>query len=268
MKLYAISDLHVSRLENWDALQALPAFPDDWLIVAGDVCESIAFFALAMGHLVERFARVFWAPGNHDLWSHPREPDQLKGVFKYNQLVTICRELGVVTPEEPYLVWPGPEPLTIAPVFTLYDYSFRPDYVPAAEAVLWAAESNVMSTDEVYLHPDPFAGRAEWCWSRVRYTERRLAEVDPAAPLILVGHWPLRQDLVVLPRIPRFSLWCGTRLTEGWHTRFPVRAVIHGHLHIRDSRQRDGVPFHEVSLGYPHQWRRERGLAAYLRRLA
>jgi hypothetical protein len=30
--------------------------------------------------------------------------------------------------------------------------------------------------------------------------------------------------------------------------------VVSGHLHIRSTSHRDGVPFEEVSLGYPQQW--------------
>ena len=45
---------------------------------------------------------------------------------------------GVVTPEDPYPVWPaadGPK-LVIAPMFLLYDYSFRPDDIAAADGVV------------------------------------------------------------------------------------------------------------------------------------
>jgi len=66
---------------------------------------------------------------------------------------------------------------------------------------------------------------------------------------------------------PRFSLWCGTRHTDDWHTRFPVECVVYGHLHIRGTRYRDNVRFEEVSLGYPRQWDVPRGVDAYLREI-
>ena len=75
----------------------------------------------------------------------------------------------------------------------------------------------------------------------------------------------LREDLLSLRRIPRFSIWCGTRRSEGWHRRFGAVAAVHGHLHLRASHWRDGVLFHEVSLGYPGDWDHALGLAAYLR---
>lgn len=268
MKLYAISDLHLSYVENRRALAALPPHPDDWLLVAGDVSETEKWFRAAMALLSQRFARVFWTPGNHDLWTMPQNEDGLRGLFKYNQLVSICRQYGVLTPEDPYVTWPGEGPdYFIAPTFTLYDYTFRPDHIPAEAAVAWAAESNVICADEYLLHPDPFPSREAWCEARCRYTEKRLEEIASQGPMILFNHYPLRQDLVRLWRIPRFSIWCGTCLTAEWHTRFPVTAVIHGHLHIRATLVRDGVPFTEASLGYPRQWNQEKGLEPYLREI-
>jgi 3',5'-cyclic AMP phosphodiesterase CpdA len=266
MILYAISDLHVSKRANWDALRELPAFPGDWLLVAGDVCSHAARFAAAMRLLTERFERVFWTPGNHDLWTHPKEDRSLRGVFKYNVLVQLCRELGVVTPEDPYVYWPEGN-MTIAPIFTLYDYSFRPNTVPFEEAVAWAAASNIVCNDEYLLHPDPFASRQAWCAARLRYTETRLTKAAAGGSLLLLNHYPLRRELVRLRRIPRFSIWCGSEETADWHTRFGARQVVSGHLHIRTTDEIDGVQFDEVSLGYPGQWNVANGVTHYLREI-
>lgn len=259
------------------------------MIVAGDVGETEAHLRFAWRLLEQRFARLFWVPGNHELWTLPRDPVQLRGEERYLRLVEICREHGVVTPEDPYVEWPGeiregePEPLEatapldetaeqplpppvcrIAPLFLLYDYSFAPDGVPPERAVAWAAEEEIMATDELLLHPDPYPSRPAWCHARCEEAEGRLAEASAEASLVLVNHWPLRRDTAELPRIPRFTIWCGTRRTEDWHRRFRALAVVHGHLHIRRTRLRDGVPFHEVSLGYPQQWEPERGLESSL----
>jgi UDP-2,3-diacylglucosamine pyrophosphatase LpxH len=101
----------------------------------------------------------------------------------------------------------------------------------------------------------------------VAEAEARLNALPREVRLILVNHFPLRSDLAVLPRIPRFKVWCGTRLTEDWHRRYNVEAVVYGHLHLRSSRMLDGVRFEEVSLGYPRQWDPSRGIGAYLRRI-
>jgi 3',5'-cyclic AMP phosphodiesterase CpdA len=268
MKLYAISDLHLRYEVTRKALEDLAPHPEDWLIVAGDVGESEQHLRFALAVLKRRFARLFWVPGNHDLWTAPPHPGEPRGQAKYNRLVAICRDFGVLTPEDPYIEWPGPGPRAlIAPLFLLYDYTFRPDDVPVEEAIQWAAEENILCSDEVLLHPDPYPSRQAWCAARVAATEPRLAAAAERAPLILVNHWPLKRDLAILPRVPRFSIWCGTQSSEDWHLRYRAQAVIYGHLHIRATKHRDGVRFEEVSLGYPQDWDSRRGIEPYLREI-
>lgn len=267
MKLFAISDLHLNRRQNLDALRRLPAQPDDWLIVAGDVADNLSVFDQGMALLAQRFARVIWTPGNHDLWTLPNSDSPTRGVARYQALLDICRRHGVYTPEDPYIRWPnGSKPIWLAPIFTLYDYSFRPADVSLADAVDWAAETGVVATDEILLHPDPYPSRAAWCAARVQQTAVRLSQIDEGQ-IILITHFPLHQDLVTLRRIPRFSLWCGTKLTADWHQRFPLHSVVYGHLHIRSTRHLDGVRFEEVSLGYPQNWQPELGIRPYLRQI-
>ncbi len=266
MNLWATSDLHVGFEENRNAVTRLNARPDDWLIVAGDTGESPAHLDFVLGVVTRRFAKVIWTPGNHDLWTPQTLADERRGEGHYQRLVKLCRSYGVLTPEDPYPVWPGSGPRTaIVPTFVLYDYSFRPDYVEADDAVRWAGSAGVRCADEDLLSPHPFSSRAEWCAARVEETEARLAAIPTDTRLILVNHWPLRRDHAVLPRVPRFVIWCGTRRTEEWHQRFAVDVVVYGHLHVRATRELDGVRFEEVSLGYPRQWDQHRGMSSYLR---
>jgi 3',5'-cyclic AMP phosphodiesterase CpdA len=269
MKLYALADLHLRYEVTRRALEALRPHPYDWLILAGDVGETEEHLRFALSVLTRRFGRLLWVPGNHDLWTIPSLPDDQRGEAKYRRLVQICRDHGVLTPEDPYVVWPGEGPRCIlAPLFLLYDYTFRPDEITSTEdAIAWAAEDNLLCSDEVLLHPDPYLTKDAWCAARVRETEPRLAEAAARAPLVIVNHFPLRRDLAVLPRIPRFSIWCGTRLTDDWHLRYRAEAVIYGHLHIRGSYRRDGVRFEEVSLGYPQNWDQDLGIEPYLRQI-
>jgi 3',5'-cyclic AMP phosphodiesterase CpdA len=268
LKLFALADLHLRYEVTRKALQALRPHPYDWLILAGDVGETEEHLRFALSVLSTRFARLLWVPGNHDLWTMPALAGDRRGQAKYERLVEICREFGVLTPEDPYVTWPGEgERCILTPTFVLYDYTFRPDSVPVEDAVEWAAEENLLCSDEVLLHPDPFPSRPDWCHERVRLTEPRLAEAAARGPLVIINHFPLRQDLAILPRIPRFSIGCGTRLTEDWHTRFNARAVVYGHLHIRATHHRDGVRFEESSLGYPQNWTPSRGIEPYLRQI-
>lgn len=268
MKLYAIADLHLRYDVTRRALESLRPHPYDWLILAGDVGETEEHLRFALALLARRFGRVLWVPGNHDLWTIPSLASDLRGEAKYLRQVAICREYGVLTPEDPYVMWPGEGPrCLLAPLFLLYDYSFRPDEIPVERAIEWAAEDNLLCSDEVLLHADPYPTKQAWCAARCALTEPRLIEAAERAPLVLINHFPLRQDLAVLPRIPRFSIWCGTRRTEDWHIRFRAEAVIYGHLHIRATHYRDGIRFEEVSLGYPQNYDPNRGIEPYLRQI-
>jgi hypothetical protein len=268
MRLLAISDLHVGFEANRRALETLRDHPEDWLILAGDLGETLEHVAVVLDAVVPRFAKVLFVPGNHELWTLQNGPGALRGVAKYEALVALCRRYGVSTPEDEYPVWRGPgPPCVVAPLFLLYDYSFRPDDVPRERALEWAEEAGTVCSDEFALDPSPFSSREEWCRARCATTEARLAEIDPAYRTVLVNHFPLRYDLAHLPLCPRFSLWCGTRRTTDWHTRFRAIAVVSGHLHIPSTRYRDGVRFEEVSVGYPRQWRHERGLESKLREI-
>ncbi len=193
----------------------------------------------------------------------PSASEEARGEVKYMKFVSLARSHGVLTPEDPYMRWDGQGgPCIVAPIFTLYDYSFRPEHVTREGALAWAEEEGIMATDESLLHPDPYGTRDEWCDALLTRTERRLQEAaGEGLPLIIINHWPLREDLVYIPRIPRFSLWCGTKRTKDWHTKYNAKVVVTGHLHVRRTDWIDGVRFEECSLGYPKQWEdaRERG---------
>ncbi len=276
MRLLATSDLHLGHDANREALRELADHGDDWLILAGDIAERIEHQEFAFRELARRFARLVWVPGNHDLWTVPRpgaaEPAE-RGEARYRLLVDLARAHGAATPEDPWPEWPGDPaagrpPLVVVPLFLLYDYSFRPAEVARADVRRWARAGGAACGDEFLLHPDPWPSREAWCAARCDEAERRLSALPAGARTVLVNHWPLRADLVRLPRIPRFAPWCGTTRTRDWHRRFRAAAVVTGHLHTRRTDVVDGCRFEEVSLGNPGQWRRERGMARYLREIA
>lgn len=271
MRLLAISDLHIAHQRNRAALEEIPPHLDDDLIIAGDVGESEEQLHFALRTLGQRFRRLLWVPGNHDLWTTGKDPEKPRGDEKYRRLVDICRQHGVTTPEDPYLRWPedgSSADHLLVPLFLLYDYSFRPDDISLEEAIPWAAAQGIVCSDEYLLHPHPYPSRQAWCAARVEYSERRLLQASELGlPLVLINHFPLRRDLLRLRRIPRFSIWCGTRKTEDWHRRFNASVVVYGHLHVKGTTRQDGVRFEEVSLGYPRDWDQKRGIAPYLRQI-
>jgi 3',5'-cyclic AMP phosphodiesterase CpdA len=268
--LFGISDLHVTHPENRRVVEGLrPQSEADWLLVCGDVSETIEDVEWALSLLNERFATVVWVPGNHELWTLPDERLKLRGEPRYLHLVELCRCIGVITPEDPYPTWIGEDgPMTIAPLFVLYDYTFGRNIAPTKEESLARAhEAGVVCSDEFLLHPEPYSSRDEWCHARARETEVRLAACDSEIPTVLVNHFPLISEVTQKLWHPEFAQWCGTTRTADWHRRFRASVVVYGHLHIPRTTWHDGVRFEEVSLGYPRERRFRKPYQHVLRRI-
>ena len=263
--LLAISDLHVEVPENSELVDRFRPHGDgDWLIVCGDVGDLMADVEWGLRTLAERFDRLVWVPGNHELWTRSDDPSQLRGEQRYQHVVELCRGLGIATPEDPFPVWEGPGgPAIVAPLFTLYDYSFGRNIGSSKEESLKRAEeAGIVCMDEYVLFPDPHPSIDAWCRERVRATQERLDEAAGDLPVVLVSHFPLIREPTDILMFPEFAQWCGTVMTADWHRRYGAAAVVYGHLHIPRTTVHDGVPHVEVSVGYPRQWMGRRSAPA------
>ena len=240
--LWAVSDLHVTFPENQATVDRLvPQDPGDWLIVAGDVAERIPDVVRTLTALKQRFHTVIWVPGNHELFN--RTTDRVNGKARYRALVGQLRAIGVITPEDPYPVFGR---VTICPLFTLYDYSFRLPGLTAQQAV---AQAKVKLDDELAIAP--YVNIEQWCAGRIEYTEDRLDATR--GPKVLVNHWPLVIEPTHRLRFQDIALWCGTTATRDWAVKYNAIMAIHGHLHIPAETRVDGISHIEVSLGYPFE---------------
>ncbi len=246
-----------------------PEADGDWLIVAGDIAETMAVIEEVFKRLADRFEKVIWTPGNHELWTTPDDPIKARGVARYEHLVDRCRALGVVTPEDEYPIWrTDDESFMVAPLFLLYDYSFRlPEHETVEQGLAYAYDRGLVFSDEMLLHPDPYPSRQDWCAARVEATERRLAALPENMRTVLISHFPLHRGPTRMLRHQHLAMWCGTELTADWHQRFRAAAAVYGHLHIPVTLEYDGVRFEEVSLGYPREWQRRPNPPELLRRI-
>ncbi|WP_146001130.1 metallophosphoesterase [Brevibacterium sp. Mu109] len=235
----------------------------DWLIVAGDVGERFDEIVDTLSVLRERFEVVIWVSGNHELWTLPGDPATSRCAARYLQFVEALRRVDALTPEDPYPTWESADgPVVVAPLFFLYDYTFRPPGTASKQEALAVAEAaGVLCADEILLHPDPYPSREDWCAARLDYTRARLDQIPADARTVLVNHWPLVREPTSVLAYPEFAL---CEQTRDWPTRYRAAAVVYGHLHMPRTIEVDGVPHHEVSVGYPHEWGR---LGAPARRL-
>eukprot|EP00812_Abedinium_dasypus_P009031 NODE_274_length_1718_cov_307.357787.p2 GENE.NODE_274_length_1718_cov_307.357787~~NODE_274_length_1718_cov_307.357787.p2 ORF type:complete len:457 (+),score=138.99 NODE_274_length_1718_cov_307.357787:3-1373(+) len=99
-RIYALSDVHFDHKENEDWAHSLDdlAFQEDVLILAGNLADSRGAVVRALTTFKQKFRRVFWVPGNHEMWLHPSEtalfPDS---IAKLLALYDECDAIGIDT---------------------------------------------------------------------------------------------------------------------------------------------------------------------------
>ena len=126
--------------------------------MCGDVSELSGELEWALGLLRERFRQVIWVPGNHELWSTPEDPVQLRGEERYRYLVDVCRRLGVLHAGGPL---PGVEGAPAARSRSRRSSCSTTTRsaatsLPTKELALARAHAaGVVCSDELVLHPDP-----------------------------------------------------------------------------------------------------------------
>nr|WP_308252961.1 hypothetical protein [Pseudonocardia sp. ICBG601] len=87
-------------------------------------------------------------------------------------------------------------------------------------------------------------------------TAARLDALAPDLPTVLVNHWPLVREPCDVLWYPEFALWCGTTATADWPAATGPGRSCTVTCTSRARSPSNGVPFVEVSLGYPREWRR------------
>jgi len=164
-KLYAISDIYIGFADNKVAWSKLKRYSGDGLILCGDVGDFAKQLRSAFQRATECFDIVWWCSGNYELYTLPNKFDlDVREERKYQECVDIAREYNVLSLEDEFVVWEGEgDPAIIASIFTLYDYSFRPDDVSLEGVVAWAREKNTEATDEFLLYPDSYSSWQDWC---------------------------------------------------------------------------------------------------------
>jgi hypothetical protein len=118
MRIFALSDIHVDYPENMVWVRNLSArdYVHDTLLLAGDVSHRLAKIEIVLDCLLRKFARVFFVPGNHEVWL----PDTncSNSEEKFHRILDLSTALGVsVRPErlvhESSAVW-------VVPLFAWY----------------------------------------------------------------------------------------------------------------------------------------------------
>ena len=260
MRVFAISDLHVDFRENrkWVHQLSDVAYRDDVLLIAGDVSHQLERVEAVFDVLNEKFDRVCFVPGNHDLWV--REEDVSNSIEKFHRLMDLCARCDVIT--QPIMlngVW-------IVPLFSWYRlpdlgedslFLFKPGEDPTLR--MWSDNRFTRWPMEAEQVVDYF----------INLNTPYLSNVNSDVPVITFSHFLPRQELIFSTDVERknvrpgardphpgfnFSRVAGTSLLDEQIRAFGAHVHVYGHQHRNRNRVVDGVRYVSHCLGY----RRER----------
>lgn len=227
MRVYAISDLHADFRENRKLLERIPAgeHRGDALIVAGDVADALPLMSDVLGGLRQRFAELFFVPGNHELWVRNDPRDSLE---KFHAVLAACRGVGVRTePARAGDAW-------VVPLFSWYQ--------PAFDVRGEGDEASLEAWSDRYFcrwpaGPSPVERFLEM-------NEPHLGAYD--APVVSFSHFVPRTELVPPVRWLRFKglpLVAGSEAIDAQVRRIGAGVHVFGHTHIAEDRVIRGVRY-------------------------
>ena len=214
--------------------------------LAGDIADTYVAVKYALKAFKNVFRRVFYVPGNHDMWIRPKgqhsdEPAMFAdSVHKLISLWQLCDELGVDT---------GParvsHRVTVVPLDSWYSWTFD-HYDPRPGSALFDSWCQwPMGYDHAW---DFMTGLNDARLGLVEERSPKAAGVVAAPDVITFSHFLPRQELP-LPGIHEMAKGSGCLKLEEQLRRLHSKMHIFGHTHINTTNDLQGKDGKGVS--YP-----------------
>ena len=257
MRVFAFSDLHVDYATNLSDIHALSDtyYRGDTLLLAGDVTDDLTRLRETLLTLRDKFARVFYVPGNHELWDRRRQHDD--AVERFHAILALARETGVdCAPSRLQGEWGA---LWIVPLFSWYR---RP-----AEGA-----SSLYVPKRTERGPQRWADDRFVSWPDALTPADYFLELNEPAvrayrePVITLSHFlPRRELMFARPGIPRrpglsdpppgfnFSRVAGCSLLDEQIRRIGAHLHVYGHQHRNRDVCIDGIRYVSHCMGYPRE---------------
>lgn len=235
MRVFAVSDLHVDYPENLQWVKSISKsdYTNDVLILAGDVSDHLHLLAQTFESLSQSFRQVLFVPGNHDLWVHRCEHEN--SFDKLDAVKAIANNYGASM--KPF----HHNALSIVPLLSWYDYSFRPvdDYIRNVwmdfHACNWLDYDDAAMTNYFHRCNEPF----------LTVQNERVITFSHFMPRVDIMPWGMPE---VHKRL--FSVFGSKHLEDQLRLLNPFMHV-YGHSHLNRYEQRDGVLYVNNAFGYP-----------------
>ncbi|XP_022994628.1 uncharacterized protein LOC111490283 [Cucurbita maxima] len=265
LRVFVLSDLHTDYQENMNWINCLSSvkYRDDVLLVAGDVAESYSNFVSTMALLKDKFERVFFVPGNHDLWCRREGDNYLDSLEKMSNVYDACSSLGVDT--NPAIL----NGLGIVPLFSWYHESFDTEMdiegirVPSLEMVCkdfhackWPADLSNEGTS-LALFFDAMNEKNHLIIEEIQRT---------CSQIITFSHFVPRLELcpekrmLFYPKLPKIigSDYLEDRIRSIHRRSKESISACHvfGHTHFCWDQTIDGIRYVQAPLAYPRERKR------------
>lgn len=238
MRIYALSDLHTDFKENWSLLERVPAdiYKESVLIVAGDIADNFEAIGNTLRLLRSKFLRVFYVPGNHELWVRQEVSDSVEKFFR---ILELCDILNIQT--KPAKV----EDRWIVPLFSWYAPNFDANESgDDSELKDWADFHFCKWRESIGKVPEFF----------LKMNEPNIKPYD--GPVISFSHFLPRRDLLPATENLKFKNLpkvAGCRALEDQIRRLRSSVHVFGHSHINCDLVIDGVRYVQNALRYPRE---------------
>jgi predicted phosphodiesterase len=238
MRILAISDLHTDFRENMLLVEQLSdvTYQRDILIAAGDISDRLDTLESTLALLRAKFMKIFYVPGNHELWVRK---ERQTSVEKFFSVLALCETLDIQTsPAKVDTVW-------IVPLFSWYEPQFDADNSGDNDSLGgWA---------DFYLCKWP-TDIGQVCNFFLNMNEPRLLSYD--GPVISFSHFLPRRDL--LPAVERLRFKGLPKVAGCAALDTQIRSLksgvhVFGHSHISCDRVIDGVRYIQNPLRYPRE---------------
>src|SRR5262245_3737247 len=244
MRIFAVSDLHTDFAENRRRLEQVSStsYLQDALVLAGDIADDLRIIDWTLRKLRSQFDRVFYVPGNHELWVRDGEYDSVE---KFRQVLRLCDEIGIYTrPGKAGENW-------IVPLFSWYESGYdRQGEADVSSLEGWA---------DFYFckWPVGMGAVSEYFFS---LNESRIREYD--GPVITLSHFLPRREL--LPAVEMLSfkglpLVAGAEALDSQIRALNAVTHVFGHSHIDFDQEIEGIRYVHHAFDYPRDkgWSKE-----------